>query len=679
MKFAHPYILYFLLLLIIPIIIHLFNFRRYKKIYFSSLQFIKKIEKETNATKTLRHYIILACRLLAFAALILAFAQPYFPTSSKSIDSTLIVPIYLDNSYSMSAKGSNGNLLNQAKATVRQITDAYPRDQQFMLVTNSLEGADFHTITRAELQDQLESIQLSPVPRSITAPLESIKEYLNASTFKGSKHYYVVSDFQSRNLDQTSSNIDTSANYTFLQVEPQIKSNLYIDSIWFDQPFQRVNVNNTLNIRIQNTGDDKLTNIEIDLKVDNVKRQALVDLNANNSTVARMNYTDKSTGLKDGVVEVMDANLSFDNRLYFTYKVEKTVNVLIINDEKSTSFPELVYKTDDYYTVSETSINQLKMSTLNEADLIVLNELKTISSGIQTQLKQLVDNGIHLLIIPSPKFNKTTYNQLLNTFQLPYYQGVENQEMRIGKIFSKRSFFNGMFSKEVDKIRMPPLTHYIASSTPTNANYNTLIQYENGMPLLVKQGKHQNVFAFYTAIEPNFNNFGKSALFSSVLLRIGEISQDQVPLSLVLGSSDTYRIRRLNNKDEALFLKQKDISFVPELNNQSGFTSISVSNAIDNQSIKDGIYGIYTRQNEIGKLALNYNRAESDMKYATEKEINNYFKTLNISRLNTKQISTLSDIQQISIQKPHEYWRILLILALLFFLLEMSVIIFWKV
>src|SRR5690554_6632426 len=121
MNFAYPNILYLLLLLIIPIIIHVFNFRRYKKLYFSSLQFIKKVEKETNATKNIRHYIILACRMLAFTALILAFAQPYIPTSEQSKSHESLIPIYLDNSFSMSAKGTNGDLLNQAKTTVQQI------------------------------------------------------------------------------------------------------------------------------------------------------------------------------------------------------------------------------------------------------------------------------------------------------------------------------------------------------------------------------------------------------------------------------------------------------------------------------------------------------------------------------------------------------------------------------
>jgi len=679
MNFVYPNILYFLFLLIIPIIIHLFNFRRYKKLYFSSLQFIKKVEKETNATKNLRHYIILACRMLAFTALIFAFAQPYIPTSEQSKSYESIIPIYLDNSFSMSAKGSNGDLLNQAKTTVQQIADAYPKGQRFILVTNALDGTEHRIITRTELEEKIENINLSPISRAVTNPLESIKEYLSSIAYEGNLHYYVLSDFQKNNLKETKAAIDTSSNYTFLQFTPQINRNLYIDSIWFEQAFQRVNNNNTLNVRVQNTGKEKLTNVELNLSVAGTKRQTLTDLEADNATVVTMNYTDKSTGIKEGLVEIIDENLYFDNRFYFTYKVEESVQILVINDENSTPYPGLVYATDDFYSVKETAVGQLKSNELNEADLIVLNGLNTISSGIQSQLKQLVENGVHILIIPSADFESQSYNNLLSSFQLPLYRNVTQQEIRIGKIASELDFFTGMFDGNVDNIRMPPLKRYISSTTYTNANYNSLIQYENGMPLLVEHAKVKNVFAFYSPIDPNFNNLGKSALFSSVLLRIGEKSQGQLPLSLTIGSSDEYRIRSSGTNESALILKQKEYEFIPEMSRNTGSSSISVRNASDNQSILDGIYTIQTEGKTLGKLALNYNRFESDMQYVSENEITSYFNSLNVRKLNTEGISTMSDIQQLTLKNPNEFWRILLILALAFLLLEMLIIIFWKV
>ncbi|PWH87153.1 BatA domain-containing protein [Brumimicrobium oceani] len=679
MNFVYPNILYLLLLLIIPIIIHLFNFRRYKKLYFSSLQFIKKVEKETNATKNLRHYLVLACRMLAFAALILAFAQPYIPTSTQSKSYENLIPIYLDNSYSMSAKGSNGDLLNQAKTTVQQIADAYPKGQRYILVSNALAGTEHRIITRSELEDKLADISLSPISRKITNPLESIKEYLSSIAYSGNLHYYVISDFQNQDLQDTDARIDTTAQYSFLQLEPQIKRNLYIDSIWFDQPFQRVNMNNSLNIRVHNTGNEKLTNIELLLNVGGNRRQSLIDLEPNNNTVVKMNYTDKSSGTKVGTVEVIDQNLYFDNSFHFAYNVEESINVLVINDENSTSFPALVYATDDFYTVQESLVGQLKSNELNEASLIVLNEINAISSGLQTQLNQLAANGVHILIIPSPNFEAKSYNNLMSSFQLPLYRETSAQEIRIGKISSELSFFTGMFDENVDNIRMPPLKKYISSSIYNNSNYNLLIQYENAMPLMVEQANGKNVYALYSAIHPDFNNFGKSALFSSLLLRVGERSQDQLPLSLTIGSSDSYRMRMPKNKESAVLLKQEEIEFIPEMTQNTGFTSISVRNAINNQSIKDGVYTILNGEQELSKLALNYNRYESEMNYATENEITSFFKNLDVKNINTKGISTLTDIQQLTLEKHSEFWRILLILALTFFLLEMLILIFWKV
>ncbi|RFC55146.1 BatA domain-containing protein [Brumimicrobium aurantiacum] len=679
MNFVHPNILYFLFLLIIPIIIHLFNFRRYKKLYFSSLQFIKKVEKETNATRNIRHYIILACRMLAFTALILAFAQPYVPTSTQSKSLENIVPIYLDNSFSMTTKGSNGDLLNQGKTAIQEIADAYPKGQRYVFVTNNLDGTEHRIITKSELEDRIEEVGFSPISRTVTNPLESINEYIQSTGFEGNVHYYVISDFQERNFEETKVNLDSTANYSFLKLAPQIDRNLFIDSVWFDQPFQRVNQNNTLNIRVNNTGQSKLTNVELNLKINGNNRQTLADIEGQSSTTVSMNYTDKTTGLKEGVIEVIDENLYFDNRFFFAYSVEESVNVLVINDENNTKYPELVYATDDFYNIDQTSIGQLKSASFNQADLIVLNELKEVSSGVISQLKQMAANGKHIVIIPSPNFDPTTYNNLMSTFQLPLIESKSNQEIRIGKIESQRDFFDGMFEKDVDNIRMPPLKQYLTSNIYNNSNYNLLIQYENGMPLLVEQAKSNSIYAFYTPIDSEFNSFGKSALFSALLLRIGEKSQGQAPLYLTIGSAQEFKTQVPRQNERTIKLKQDQFEFIPEMSQSNGFTSIAVRNSANNLSIKDGVYEVLDNGNTIQNLALNFNRIESDMQYHSENQIEAYFKQLDLPKLNIEGISTINDIQQLTLKKPSEFWRILLFLALTFFLLEMLILIFWKI
>ena len=103
MKFLYPEFLFGLFTLAIPIIIHLFNFRKSKKVYFSSTRFLKNVKKSTSQKLKLKHYLILFSRLLFLAFLVLAFAQPYLPGTDKNPQAESVY-IYLDNSWSMSNK-----------------------------------------------------------------------------------------------------------------------------------------------------------------------------------------------------------------------------------------------------------------------------------------------------------------------------------------------------------------------------------------------------------------------------------------------------------------------------------------------------------------------------------------------------------------------------------------------
>src|SRR5687768_6356730 len=100
MKFVHPEILYALSALSIPIIVHLFNFRRFKKVLFSNVEFLKEIKLETQSKSKIKHLLILLSRMIAMACIILAFAQPYIPAgNSTTRPGDRAISIYLDNSF----------------------------------------------------------------------------------------------------------------------------------------------------------------------------------------------------------------------------------------------------------------------------------------------------------------------------------------------------------------------------------------------------------------------------------------------------------------------------------------------------------------------------------------------------------------------------------------------------
>lgn len=682
MSFVYPSFLWGFALLLIPILVHLFNFRRYKTIYFSSIQFIKKVEQQTNATKNLRHYLILASRLLAFSCLVLAFAQPYFPTGEDEKSADQVIAIYLDNSYSMSAKGTNGDLLNHAKETLREMITKQSRDQKYMLVTNELSGIEHRIISSTELSDRLERIHLSSVSRALNEPIQSIRDFLSNEGYDGDVQYLVLSDLQrSKDLKRSFQTglVDTTANYTFLKFTPQNAKNLYIDSVWFEQPFQRKGENSTLNIRVNNHSDAAITNAEVQLNVGKTNRQALIDLPANDNAVLTMNYTNKSDGYQSGKVTIMDEQLHFDNTFYFSYEVKQELNVIIVDGANATNYAKRVFETDDFYAISTYNIDQLKPNSLIEGDLIVLNGIEELSSGLRTKLDQLTQEGKGVFIIPAVDPDLNSYNQLLKMEGLPLLGKINKQPLRIKRIATNYPFYRGMFDKAVDNIRMPPIAQHFGSRVYNSSNYNDLITMENGDPLFVQGGGQKKIYMLYSAADEKFNDFSKSALFASIMLRAGELSQQNQRLSLTLGSSESYSPNISSTQDETIELSNGDYRFIPSTSIQNDQISIHVRLNNENNSIAADNYDVLYKQNKVGEIALNYDRQESRLNYYSAEELTGILKAGDITNTSFTSLEDFGDIRELSVSKPNEYWRILLTLALVFFIAEMLIVLFWKV
>src|SRR3954469_9249095 len=110
MHFIYPGFLVALAALSIPVIIHLFNFRRFRKIYFTNVRFLKEIKQDTKSRSRLKHLLVLFSRLLALTFLVLAFAQPFLPAKTNSaIGQSRRISVYIDNSFSMDALSKNGS------------------------------------------------------------------------------------------------------------------------------------------------------------------------------------------------------------------------------------------------------------------------------------------------------------------------------------------------------------------------------------------------------------------------------------------------------------------------------------------------------------------------------------------------------------------------------------------
>ena len=250
MQFKHPEILYALLLLVIPIIVHLFQLRRFQKVAFTNVQFLKNITLQTRKSSQIKKWLTLFTRMLLLACVIIAFAQPYI-ADSNSFNTKSETVIYLDNSFSMQAKSSNGTLLNKA---VQDIIENMDEKEQITLFTN--DNTFVNTTTKAIKNDL---IQLKHSPNQLSYDAVILKGKKSFSKDQNSiKNLIIISDFQQK-TEIMSMEKDSSVTFKFVQLKPENFNNIAVDTLYISN----LDVNTIeLNVGLKNQGNSmKLTKL----------------------------------------------------------------------------------------------------------------------------------------------------------------------------------------------------------------------------------------------------------------------------------------------------------------------------------------------------------------------------------------------------------------------------------
>ena len=677
MKFEHPGFLYALLLLAIPIIIHLFNFRRYKTLYFSSLQFLKQVDLETKSVQKLKHLLVLITRLLAFTALILAFAQPYLPVNKSAKQGTVpVLAIYLDNSFSMTLKGTEGELISEAREQARKLINQTSEGTRILLVTNEMNGLEQRLVSKADAIDRLDQIKVSSLVRNSDEVLNWMRDELDKEAANnqeiGSKQFVLLSDFQKNSSSLSKLKADSLNYYYPIQFVPQQFSNVYIDSVWFNDPNFKVDVNNELNIRVKNIGDQDLTSVELQVEINETKRSAFVEVESNQEKVVTINYSDIKPGIKKGVARINDKQLYFDDEYFFSYEVKKNASILIINGENAVSNIAQVYKLDSYYQVIEVSENSITQDVLQGKNLVVINGMNDISTGFSATIFDFVNQGGALSLFPGENINASSWNLLLTKLKMSTLGSIQTEGVKIKSIQDKDAFFKGVFEKKPNNLNLPLQNKIYRTNSHSKSNSLNLIQLQNGSPLLIRSNSNYTVFLFGSSLAPSFGNLTSNALFSTIVLRMAEMSQARMPLALTIGSDSKFPIFNAPKSESPIHIKSQEIDFIPSIEKLNQTDYISIAGPASNTLIS-GLYDIFNEKT-LGTIALNYNRQESNIEALKISEIKDLFAEQGILNVKTTTISQGQSLNMTDLDKPVEYWRIFLILAIIFLLAEMAIL-----
>jgi hypothetical protein len=586
MQFKHPEILYALFLLIIPIIVHLFQLRRFQKVYFTNVKFLKKVELQTRKSSKLKKLLILLTRLLLFASLIFAFSQPY--KHSKTSHDLADTYIYLDNSFSMEAKGKNGALLKRA---AHDIINSTVGSDNIHLITNN---ETYLNLSHKNLLSTLLSIDYSSSALDFESVLLKIKTLIGQK--KNYNNIFIVSDFQKINF-KNKIKLDSLNNYYIIKLKSTNTNNISVDSVWVTSKNYE---STTINALIKNFGKS-VKNVSISLFNDDVLTgKSSINLKENSNVEVEFKFPNSK--IFKGRLQIQDGDLNFDNSFYFLINNIHKVKVTAIGHNND--FLAKIYTKDDFDYLS-TTLQNFNYNTINTQNLLVINELEKLSKPLINSIKKFTDNGGHLVIIPSSNLDIISYKDLFSVLALGELKNQVKSSLAISSINFSHPLLKGVFDKEFQNFQFPKVKSYYKTKLINNSS---ILKFENGVNFIAQiHKKKTNVYWFSSSLSDS--NFKNSSLIVPVFYNFGLLSKRPTRLYYTIGHTQHIDVMTQLKDDEVLTLTLKSEEFIPIQN----ITENKVSIITNDKPVTSGFSEIKKDEKIILNLAFNYERNESNL------------------------------------------------------------------
>ncbi len=703
MQFLFPGFLAALAVLTIPIIIHLFYFRRFKRVYFTNVRFLKEVKEETSNRQKLRNLLVLLMRCLAIAAMVLAFAQPFIPLSGGVKKGERAVSVFVDNSFSMNALSKEAPLLELAKQRAREIVSAFRVEDRFQILTNDFEGRDQRLISKEDALNRIEEIRTSPASRDLSKVLIRQQQCLNTGK-QENKTAYVVSDFQA-NIADINNFRDTLIEVNLVPMRAVQERNVSVDSVWFETPVQILNQPSNLLVKISNRSDEAATDVRISLRHDGqTKPVGSIDIPANGSRLDTVPFNILHAGWHEARISITDYPVQFDDEYYLSFNVAERVNILAINGLQANKYLSNAFLGAKYAHVDNADSRSLDYSKFGDYQLIVLHELSSISSGLGTELKNFAQNGGTVLVFPNQTADLSSYNAFLQNFGAGELGSYEPTPRQASQVNTEEFVFRDVFMNKSANLRLPS-TQGNYKIAPARGEH--ILTYRDGSALMAKYTVGEG--ALYFSASPLNEQ-------SNDLVRNGEIF---VPMlfKMAIAGTKSRQVAYTIGKDEVLEAKHKvaasgETIYKLRLTVDGGrstgdggrLTGDGGRETVDGQQpatdgefipeqriigskvlltpgtqIRDaGWYRLHLQgDSTLAEYGFNYDRKESDLQYKTSEQLSEGLSN------NIKVLSETAEANFGQVVDEQErgivLWRWCVIFALLFLALEVLFLRLWKV
>ena len=642
---------------------------------------MQRFQKEKKAVKKLQNLLILICRIVAITFLVFAFSQPYKnPTNGLQKAQETIISIFIDNSFSMSAKGTEGELLSESKEAAKQLINSYPNNQRYIISTNALSAVQQRIIDAKSAYEEIDLIKYSPIQRNFNSIFnwtQETKQKIDKRDQK-SKSYELLflSDFQSEFFKLDAIQADSISNITLWQFKPQKVENCYIDSVWFKNKTHRASEENELFFRLNNDGPEDIVNLELTITVNNFSKDIFMSVNGNSNSVNSVNIPVQPEGNSEGKIELRDQMMYWDDEFFFSYQTTANREILIINGKDANERVAKVFGTEPYFDVKETPISKVNQSSFYNKRLIILNGISTISTGLSADILKFKQNGGNILILPSDDIDTRALNQLFADLGLPEVKASQKTALKANSIELRDPTFDGVFEKNEQTDLNFPNFRFIHKTNSKNTSAIALIKLRDESPIFYRSLDQQS-FALYSSLKESCSDLVQNTLFPVLCIRIAEMAgSDNIPYHFI-GQDKLISFESDVANNGPVKLQNNRTDFIPKTIQKDAYNYIDISGIEAMEYLSQGNFAL-KQMDTLKMLALNFNRKESSVKLTTTEEMTKKLALKGINSLNSQLFDEKTDVAKIKLNHIKEYWRICIFITIMAIFCEILIAKFWK-
>jgi len=666
MNFQQPIFLWALLLLVIPLIIHLFNFRKYKRVLFSNVAMLRQIQTESRKTRQIKKWLVLLTRMLILAALVIAFARPYLLDENAKTGRQL-VSIYLDNSQSMGAEGEQGELFENAKNVARTLLGNLPNEAKVQLVNNALSPFSTKVFSPAKAVKIIDDMELDYHPNDFGKVMQRISSTYISEGY-ASQRTFAISDFQTSGYGEGPL-LDSGISVSVLQLKASPSKNLSVDSVWLEEPISRPGSPVKIGVKVTNNGEESVESANAIMRINGV-RQGVESFGVagGGEYILFMSFNSAKKGWITGDISVNDVPITFDNSYYFSLELKSSIDILQIG--KSSSAIAKIFNNDPIFQYTSISSGAIDYAALGKSDFVILQGLSDVSSGLAIQLEAFVKKGGILTIVPQAV--EVDYKSLTTGLGLAEYGAIVNKEISIASEDLKKPFLRDAYKRVPANVFLPKIRK--SYSLQKGVNTRELLSLKDGSSLLTKTNVGAgSVYQYAVPLDASYSDIESHEVFVLSMLKMAFSKSEKQRLAYTLFDLEPIYMNVSESGTQALKLVGDTKETLIESSSAGNVFRFWLNGEIQNA----GIYSLTTSDNnELATVGLNFPRAESIQAFADAHELRAFLPGAEVNVSGTSAASLKNAVNDLQVNTP--LWKLFIGLSLIFLMIEILLLRFLK-